>query len=190
MGSRAIYGQFIKLKYESILAYNSFVEKNIDSAISEIEVKYEDFVNKNSNLELSNDNDDLDYYLTVVDDLAYQSQTLSKDIMQYHRKSILFQFYSLLEQEFHNSSKIIGVESLTSMKNSTGKTIIEKFKTYVNGIEPELIISIQSNLEFFDKLRLVRNIVIHENSVISTDNPHFNKIDSLVLIGMICIFRY
>ncbi|WP_284462465.1 hypothetical protein [Chryseobacterium sp.] len=178
MRSRAIYKQFIKFKYESILEYNSFVERNINDAVSDIEIQYEAFLKKNPmGIEKSKDEDYMDYFVTTLDEFAYENQKLSKDILQYHRKSILFHFYSLLEQEFYSASTIIGENSIPSIKDSTGNTIIKKFETYVNTKEPTLLVNIQDDLEYFNNIRLVRNIITHNNSIITQTHIHYDTIN-------------
>lgn len=177
MNSRRLYGQFIKFTTDSILEYNSLVENNIKELISKIESDYEEFTRNNPEIEYIDDEDYGDYYSTVVDDFAYQSQKLSGDIIQYHRKGILIQFYSVLEKELHKISQIIGEDIPFKMTELKGNSAFDQFKIYVKKVEPSLHVVIQNDLAYFDKVKAVRNIITHNDSVLRKDHPNFNKIN-------------
>lgn len=177
MKSRAIYGQFVKFKYESILEYNSFVEKNIEKAVSEIDAEYEEFVKNNPGVGESDDEEYDDHFLAVVDDMAYESQKLKNDILQYHRKSVLFHIYSVLERELHRIAQIVGQDSPFKMTDLKGNSPFEQFKAYVKKIEPDLLTDIRDDFNYFDNVRAVRNIITHNESIIRNDNSNYNKIN-------------
>ncbi|PIF47596.1 hypothetical protein CLU96_4663 [Chryseobacterium sp. 52] len=177
MNTRRLYGQFIKFTNDSILEYNSLVENNIKDAISKIESDYEEFTKNNPGIDDVKDDDYADYYSNVVDELAYKSQKLSGDILQYHRKGILIQFYSVLEKELHKISQIIGEDSPFKMTELKGNSAFDQFKIYIKKIEPSLHTVIQNDLTYFDKIKAVRNIITHNDSVLRKDHPNYNKIN-------------
>lgn len=181
MRNRALYGQFVKFKYESILEYNSFVEKNIEKALADIDAEYEKFVKNNPGVGESNDDEYDDHFLSVVDDMAYESQKLKSDILQYHRKSILFHFYSVLEKELQRIAQIIGHDSPFKMNELKGNSPFEQFKVYVKRIDPTLHATIHDDLIYFDKVRAVRNVITHQDSIVKNNNPNYNKINELSL---------
>ena len=173
MKNRTIFRQLIEFKYDSIIGYNSFVENNIEKSVSELDKKYEKFIKDHGKYE---DFDDADYYSSFVDDLAYESQKLSKDILQNHRKSIVLHFYSLLEKELYQIGGIIGSENIFKISDLKGNSVFEQFKLYVKKIEPELLEEVKDDLLYFDRIRLVRNFITHHDSVIRNNNQHINKI--------------
>lgn len=173
MKNRTIFRQLIEFKYDSIIGYNSFVEKNIEKSVSELDKKYEEFIRDNTKYVES---DDEDYYSSFVDDLAYESQKLSKDILQKHRKSIIFHFYSLLEKELYQMGGIIGNENIFKISDLKGNSVFEQFKLYLKKIEPELLQEVKDDLVYFDRIRLLRNLITHHDSVIRSNNQHINKI--------------
>lgn len=199
--NRNIFRQLIEFKYDSIIGYNSFVENIIEKSVYELDKRYEEFIKSNPKYEDSDDEEYLDYYSSFVDDLAYESQKLSKDILQNHRKSIVFHFYSLLEKELYQIAGIIGSENIFKITDLKGNSVFEQFKLYLKKIEPELLVEIRNDLLYFDRVRLVRNFITHHDSIIRSDNQHFNKIKefhldrfTLLLVGTnkegINVFRF
>lgn len=168
--------QLIEFKCESIIGYNTFVEKNIEKSVSEIDEKYENLIKNNPKYEDSEDEEYLNYYSSFIDDLAYESHKLGKDILLNHRKSIVFHFYSLFEKELHQISGIIGDESKLKITDLKGNSVFEQFKLYLKIIESKLIEEIQTDLLYFDRVRLVRNFITHHDSIIKSNNQHYNKI--------------
>ena len=176
MKNRGIYKQLSKFKYESILEYNSFVESNIEKSVSEIQTQYDDFIKKNPDIETSDDEDYIDSAASLVDDLAYERKKLSQDILYRHRQSILFHFYSLFEKELFQIAGIVGQENIFKITDIKGNSPFEQFKLYLKKIEPELLEKIRTDLLFFDRIRLVRNLITHHDSIIKQSNSHIHKI--------------
>jgi hypothetical protein len=176
MGNRAIFRQFIQFKCESLQEYNSYVERNVQNSLQEIQKQYEDFIAKNPGIkETINDEYD-DYLASYIDDLSYQSQKLSKDIVWKHRQSMVFHFYSFFEKELFHIAAIIGHENIFKMRDIKGNSPFEQFKLYLKKIDSELLENINSDLIYFDRIRLVRNFITHHDSIIKDNDQHYKKL--------------
>lgn len=174
--NRGVFKQFIKFKYDSIAGYNSFVENNIEKSIAEINQRYDNFIKDNPNWYNSVDNINYEYYFSFVDDLAYESQTLSDEVLQIHRKSIVFHFYSSFEKDLYDLSNMVGSESVFKIGDLKGNSIFEQFKFFLKKVDPTLFNDISQDLIFFNKIRILRNFITHHNSIISSNNTHYNNL--------------
>ncbi len=131
----------------------------------------------------------MDYF----DDLSYNHSKIKDNIILKHRNSLIFLLYSLIESELYSFAKqsVFNVNVFT-IDDLKGESIFDKFKKYIMKTKPNLYDSIELDLLFFDRIRLVRNFITHHNNVIKSNNTHFNKIKEfskdnfeLVKLGMV-----
>ena len=179
MNNRKIINQFTKFKYESLQEYNQYIEENIDKSIAKIDEEFKEAqkeYDKNCK-----DEDDEEFFASHFDDLAYQSQKLSSDILFKHRQSLIFLFYSQFEKELTQICGLIGADSIFKVSDLKGNSIFEQYKVYIKRIEPALYEETSNELLFFDRLRLIRNIITHNDGIIKNTNTHFNKIKDFSL---------
>ncbi|MDR5591127.1 hypothetical protein [Christiangramia sp. SM2212] len=177
MLNKILFKQLIDFKIQSIIDYNIFVEKNIKEGVSEIQSQYDDFLKMNPEIENSTDEEYIENFASVVDDLAFENKKLNQDILYKHRQSIIIHFYSLLEEELFQFANLIQGNSQFKISDLKGNSTFDKFKLYLKKVDPDLLKSINNDLVYLDRIRLIRNFIVHHNSIIRDDNTHFNKIN-------------
>lgn len=178
MNLNRLLRQNIEFRIESLQEYNSFVEANIESELSDIQQKYEIAKIEYDKFIVNQPiNQDDDFLIDYFDDLSYSHTKIQDNIILKHRNSIIFLLYSLVEDELYGYAKHNSYQtSVFSIDDLKGNSTFEKFKMYITKTDPVLFNSIKKELEFLDDLRIVRNLITHHSSTIRTNHTHFNKV--------------
>ena len=190
-----LHRENIEFRIESLKEYNSFVEANIEKELSRIQKKFENAQKEYEEYKIQNpekvedDENMMDYF----DDLSYNHLKINDNIILKHRNSLIFLLYSLIESELYSFAKQnIFNENVFTIDDIKGESIFDKFKKYISKTKPNLYNSIEQDLLFFDRVRLVRNLITHHNNLIKSNNTHFIKIKEfsqdnfeLVKLGMV-----
>lgn len=174
-----LYRKNIEFRIDSIREYSSFVEENIEKKLSGIQkkfekakIEYDEYKRENPNIEPEDD-----YMIGYFDDLSYDHSRIQDNVILKHRNAIIFQLYSLVEGELYSFAKHqnpgVNVFSIDDLR---GNSIFEKFKTYISKTNKRLYNSIEEELDFFDKVRELRNFITHHSNAIRSNNTHYKKI--------------
>lgn len=145
--------------------YISFTEEYLDTEGEKLQSKHLDSLN-NDNFNLS------DYY-------AEEMFELDKNFVQIFRESMVAQLYSFFEKSIINSCIMYDLrrELNNFSLEKPGFDDVKKFLKNTVGIKLD---EINNELDFFDKLRALRNRIVHHKTEFFTDDTkNLNKIRAL-----------
>ena len=163
------YNEIIKFGLNRIKFYNNYVESNVEFSFEgyqrEIEMLKQKYERDNSITE--------EDYLNEIDEISSYYSRLDDDIILNHRKAVIFLLFAFLEKKVEIFCNDIGIDSAFKVNDLKGNSPYEKFIVYLKKINYELYLDAQNEINFLDKVRIVRNVITHQNNFIkANDNNH------------------
>jgi|GEM_PF-2823447 len=168
------YNQLIKFGLNRIKFYNNYVENSVvfnhqdtQLEIDVLKQKYEQ--NKNYDEE----------YFNELDEILTYKERLDDEIIINHRKSIVFLFFAFIEKELEIFCNTIGKDNSFKIGDLKGNSIFEKFKLYFKKIDNDFYKKVSNDINYLDKVRIIRNVITHQNNYIREND--YNKLKDFSL---------
>jgi hypothetical protein len=125
------------------------------------------------------------YVMFLMNNYFAEINQLDQSYPKYFRRFFMTQLYSFVETELKFicetiNSKKMHLKNMKEVSSRNGGSYFEKYLNYLIEYEKIDKNTFSIELDFFNDLRLYRNLVVHNFAIIASDNLDYKKIKSWI----------